>query len=296
MSELTDSEPSADLASRKRCLSPDRGGGSAVPSKSSKVRDASDEEGLAPGSSRNSEGERAEPAAGSDGTADDNDTGKTDEPRCSDALGATEDAEKVPRDQSDSAAIAAAEALASLTGGDGEDGEETPCSSNKAKHVKQGSKFKQRGGHQSSRAGSKTQAAAADSSTSVRSAGREEDLPDADEGGESISASSSTPSSTFPSDTEDNEDGECAIVSVKMAPEMRQSVALLAQVQMRLEALEKKSARLHQRLELKIGRQRRPHLDQRSSIAKTIPGFWVTAVSFKMEKNKSHILMKCLRT
>uniref|UniRef100_G3PEY8 Testis specific protein Y-linked n=1 Tax=Gasterosteus aculeatus aculeatus TaxID=481459 RepID=G3PEY8_GASAC len=37
-------------------------------------------------------------------------------------------------------------------------------------------------------------------------------------------------------------------------------------------------ARLHQRMELKISRQRRPHLDQRSSITKTIPGFWVTAL------------------
>lgn len=149
--------------------------------------------------------------------------------------------------------------------------------------MKQGSKFKQRGGHQSSRAGSKTQAAAADSSTSVHSTDREDadDMPEADEGDESMSGSSSTPSSSFPSDNEDNDDGECAIVSVKMAPEMRQSVALLAQVQMRLEALEKKSARLHQRLELKISRQRRPHLDQRSSITKTIPGFWVTAVSLK---------------
>lgn len=284
MSEQTDGEPSADPVPRKRGLSPERGGGgggSAVPSKASKVGDASDEEGLVPGSSGKS-GAASEEQAGNHEAAAGSGTGKTDEPRCSDALGATdgrEDAETVPRDQSDSAAIAAAEALASLTGGDGEDGEEAPCSSNKAKHVKQGSKFKQRGGHQSSRAGSKTQAAAADSSTSVRSAGGEEDLPD--EGGESISGSSSTPSSAFPSDTEDNEDGECAIVSVKMAPEMRQSVALLAQVQMRLEALEKKSARLHQRLELKIGRQRRPHLDQRSSIAKTIPGFWVTAVSLK---------------
>lgn len=180
-----------------------------------------------------------------------------------------------PLDQSDSAAIAAAEALASLTGRDGEDSQETPCSSEKAKPVKQGNKFKQRGGHQSSRAGSKTQAAAADSSTSVHSTDREDadDVPQADEGDESMSGSSSTPSSSFPSDNEDNDDGECAIVSVKMAPEMRQSVALLAQVQMRLEALEKKSARLHQRLELKISRQRRPHLDQRSSITKTIPGF-----------------------
>lgn len=185
-----------------------------------------------------------------------------------------------PRHQSDSAAIAAAEALASLTGRDVEEGEETPCSSEKGHQVKQAYRFKQQGGQQSSRASSKTQAAAADSSTSERGADREDvgEMQDGDEGDESISATSSTPSSSFPSDNEDNDDGECAIVSVKMAPEMRQSVALLAQVQMKLEALEKKSARLHQRLELKISRQRRPHLDQRSSITKTIPGFWVTAL------------------
>lgn len=227
--------------------------------------------------------------------ADDQDANRTEKTQCSDAPGstdtkeakekttATEQRPRTPLDQSDSAAIAAAEALASLTGGDGEDCQETPCSSEKAKQVKQGNKIKQRGGHQSSRAGSKTQAAAADSSTSVHSTDREDadDVPEADEGDESMSGSSSTPSSSFPSDNEDNDDGECAIVSVKMAPEMRQSVALLAQVQMRLEALEKKSARLHQRLDLKISRQRRPHLDQRSSITKTIPGFWVTAVSLK---------------
>ncbi|KAM6924474.1 testis specific protein Y-linked [Xenentodon cancila] len=185
-----------------------------------------------------------------------------------------------PVDKSDSAAIAAAEALASLTGGDGEDSQETPCSSEKDKQVKHGSKYKQRGGHQSSKVVSKTQAAAADSSTSVHSTDKEvgQDVPEADEGDESVSGSSSTPSSSFPSENEDNDDGECAIVSVKMAPEIRQSVALLAQVQMRLEALEKRSARLHQRLEQKISRQRRPQLDQRSSITKTIPGFWVTAL------------------
>lgn len=185
--------------------------------------------------------------------------------------------------RSDAAAIVAAEALASLTAGDEEGSEDTPGSSEKAKQTKQGSKFRARGSQHSAGAGasSRTQAAAADSSTSVLRAGGEEgkDLPEAEEGDDSLSGSSSTPSSSFPSDNEDNDDGECAIVSVKMAPEMRQSVALLAQVQMRLEALEKKSARLHQRLELKIHRQRRPHLDQRSSIAKTIPGFWVTAVS-----------------
>lgn len=196
--------------------------------------------------------------------------------------------------QSDSAAIAAAEALASLTGGDGEASQETPCSSEKAK-VKQGSKFRHRGSLQhSSKVGTVTQAAAADSSTSLHSTEREEpgDVADADEGDESMSATSSTPSSSFPSDNEENDDGECAIVSVKMAPEMRQSVALLAQVQMRLESLEKRSARLHQRLDLKINRQRRPHLDQRSSITKTIPGFWVTAVSLKVQL--SFHLHKCM--
>ncbi|XP_014001941.2 protein SET isoform X2 [Salmo salar] len=124
-----------------------------------------------------------------------------------------------------------------------------------------------------------TQAAAADSSTSLRGVDREdaEDMPDADEEDDSIPGSSSTPSSSFPSDNDDD-DGECAIVSVKMAPEIRQSVAILAQVQMRLDALEKKGARLHQRLELKLSRQRRPYVDQRSSIIQAIPGFWVTAL------------------
>lgn len=321
MSELTDSNQSADSASRKRCPSPGQDEGSAIPSKSSKVGDASNEAAIVSESYTNSDSERNfEETAVSDGESKDNEiepsavqteqglegisalpvssnydgngTPETEKPQSPDAQRATNANEitetavttkqgpSTPREQSDTAAIAAAEALASLTGGDGEDSEEIPCSSEKAKQVKQGSKFK-RGGHQSLRASSKTQAVAADSSTSMHSADRDDadDVPEADEGDESIPGSSSTPSSSFPSDNEDNDDGECAIVSVKMAPEMRQSVALLAQVQMRLEALEKKSARLHQRLELKINRQRRPHLDQRSSITKTIPGFWVTAVS-----------------
>ncbi|XP_055787496.1 protein SET-like isoform X2 [Salvelinus fontinalis] len=49
-------------------------------------------------------------------------------------------------------------------------------------------------------------------------------------------------------------------------------------VQMRLDTLEKKGAWLHQRLELKMSCQRRPHLDQRSSITQAIPDFWVTAL------------------
>ncbi|XP_038864025.1 protein SET-like isoform X3 [Salvelinus namaycush] len=190
-------------------------------------------------------------------------------------------------DQSDSAAIAAAEALASLTGAAA--GEEvikqTSFSSKKVGHYERMGHKGKRGDQESSKERSKperglhTQAAAADSSTSLRGVGREdaENMPDVDEEDDSIPGSSSTPSSSFPSDNDDD-DGECAIVSVKMAPEIRQSVALLAQVQMRLDALEKKGARLHQRLELKLSRQRRPHVDQRSSIIQAIPGFWVTAL------------------
>ncbi|CAB1421608.1 unnamed protein product [Pleuronectes platessa] len=299
---------------------PDQDEGAAIPSKTTKVSDASDGTGVTSESCKNSEAESKDTAAECDGSveppaaavqtdhtsdstsgslsvnkppADGHDARSTEEPQPSgarppaearEAANKTPGAEQrpaAPLDQSDSAAIAAAEALASLTGRDAEVSRETPCSSEKAKQVKPASKFKQRGGHQQSpRVGSRTQAAAADSSTSVPSTDREDadEAAEADEGDDSISGSSSTPSSSFPSDNEDNEDGECAIVSVKMAPEMRQSVALLAQVQMRLEALEKKSARLHQRLELKISRLRRPHLDQRSSITKTIPGFWVTAL------------------
>lgn len=191
-------------------------------------------------------------------------------------------------DQSDSAAIAAAEALASLTGAAaGDEVKQTSFSSKKVGHYERMGHKGKRGDQESSKERSKperglhTQAAAADSSTSLRGVDREdaEDMPDADEEDDSIPGSSSTPSSSFPSDNDDD-DGECAIVSVKMAPEIRQSVAILAQVQMRLDALEKKGARLHQRLELKLSRQRRPYVDQRSSIIQAIPGFWVTAVSF----------------
>ncbi len=194
------------------------------------------------------------------------------------------------RQPSDSAAIAAAEALASLTGGNAdEDCKEMPCSSKKASQEKSRDKSNRPGCSQSKR---RTEAAAADSSSSLLLCEDREDpeqgsfLDDDDEEEEedddSLAASSSTASSSAASDNEDNEDGECAIVSVKLAPEVRQSVALLAQVQIRLDALEKKGARLHQRLEIKLSRQRRPHLDQRSAITQAIPGFWVTAVSFNI--------------
>ena len=208
--------------------------------------------------------------------------------------------------QSDWAAIAAAEALASLTGGDG-DGEitERPHSS-KAENDEQGP-----GKRHTPRPGDcidshkpghcqKTRAVAADSSTSVpeggavlgtaaierigRSLDTDDDEEDDDD---SILGSSSSPD--FSSGSEDctAEDAECAIVSVKMAPETRQAVAQLARLQMQLETLERKGVRQHQRLELKLNQLRRPHLNQRSSIIKDIPGFWVTAVSSLRAKNPS---------
>ncbi|XP_021178730.2 testis specific protein Y-linked isoform X1 [Fundulus heteroclitus] len=314
MSEATDRAQSVHPGSRKRTLSPDRDEGGATPRKSSKVSDGADATGPTSKSVADSRGET--PGESHDGVpggsapqqqkeeekraADRTDgaspqpvnSSSPDKPRSSEASAAAAPKDEAPKtaeperrpsapvEQSDSAAIAAAEALASLTGGDGEESQETPCSSAKVRQTKHGSKNKQRPGQQPAKAGSKTQAAADSSTSSAHGPekGDQEDAAEAEEGDESVSGSSSTPSSSFPSDNEDNDDGECAIVSVKMAPEVRQSLALLAQVQIRLEALDKKSARLHQRLELKVNRQRRPHLDQRSSITKTIPGFWVTAL------------------
>ncbi|XP_053705424.1 testis specific protein Y-linked [Synchiropus splendidus] len=291
MSEVTDCKHSTDSASRKRCQSSDNDEVDSVPNKSTKVADTSNEK---PSESwRNSEAEGAEACAREESGADvgekvatENTTSANNSKTDAEAPSHSGrppheltpgDAEQTPEPersstpslhQSDSAAIAAAEALASLTGGDGKAG-----TSGKPKHQNQSGKLKQR-----SKGGLKTQAAVADSSTSLHSSDREEEDEAPDEGDDSLCGSSSTPSSSFPSDNEENDDGECAIVSVKMAPEMRQSVALLAQVQTKLDALEKKSARLHQRLDLKIGRLRQPHLDQRSNITKTIPGFWVTAL------------------
>ncbi|XP_061076523.1 testis-specific Y-encoded-like protein 2 [Conger conger] len=201
--------------------------------------------------------------------------------------------------QSDWAAIAAAEALASLTGGDG-DGERPHSSKDETDKQGPGKRHTPRPGdctdsHQRGNC-PKTRAVAADSSTSVpeRSAvlgtaaieriDRSRDTDDDDDDDEeeddedSLLASSSSPD--FSSGSEDctAEDAECAIVSVKLAPETRQAVAQLARLQMQLETLERKGVRQHQRLELKLNQQRRPHLDQRGSIIKDIPGFWVAAL------------------
>ncbi|XP_077572804.1 testis specific protein Y-linked [Stigmatopora nigra] len=294
MSDLTDCKKSADSESRKRCASPDREEDGSLPRKSSKVDETPErckngESAEATEQERHDDLEEEAESSPSAPSPNDNKSSSaeaeerqlsrvpTDSKSDGDMSAGPDGSHLADRSHSDSAAIAAAEALASLTAAEGEDSRETPSSSEKARQIKRGSKSKDRGDSHVLRAPSKTRAVPADSSNLAQGADRV-GTANAGRGDESMSGSSSTPSSSCPSENEDNEDGECAIVSVKMAPEMRQSVALLAQVQMRLEALEKKSAWLHQRLELKMGRMRRPHLDQRSSITKSIPGFWVTAL------------------
>lgn len=179
---------------------------------------------------------------------------------------------------SDCATIVAAEALASLTGG-GDQGTETPCSSKQALCENTTSKqgrvdLEPSGCTEDSCSVSAVISVGGEARVGAHRADEEEEDDD-----DSLPGSSLTASSSDDGD-DDQERDECAIVSVQMAPELRRSVALLAHVQMRLDALEKKGARLHRRIELKLGRQRRPHLEQRAAIAQSIPGFWLTAVSF----------------
>ncbi|XP_076859952.1 testis specific protein Y-linked [Brachyhypopomus gauderio] len=257
------------------------------------LEDSPDNNGAAgPDKQRNGDGTNGTQADCGSGSRASAKEGRSDAPPHTAQLGDTTGSENgcqpstSRKERSDSAAIAAAEALASLTGGgDGDaDSKEMPCSSKQAFGGKLTDKSNRPSCSKESakpERGQHAESAAADSSSSLLNCAEREDEEQAhymDEEDDSLPGSSSTASSSVASDNEDNEDGECAIVSVKMAPEVRQSVALLAQVQMRLDALEKKGARLHQRLEMKMGRQRRPHLDQRGAITQTIPGFWVTAL------------------
>ncbi|KAI1890218.1 hypothetical protein AGOR_G00151410 [Albula goreensis] len=206
----------------------------------------------------------------------------------------------VSQQQSDWAAIAAAEALASLTRGDGDDeAKDRPRSGSQGEGKRNG---KRPGKRDSSKQGDlmdspkpgkspKTRAAAADSSTSLPEGGAVLDPVDRERSAktryseeedeeEDDSLLSSSSSADFSSGSEEGAvgDSECAIVSVKMAPETRQAVAQLARLQMQLETLERRGVRQHQRLELRLTQQRRPHLEQRSAVIRDIPGFWVTAL------------------
>lgn len=181
--------------------------------------------------------------------------------------------------RSDCATRDAAEALASLT--EPHRGAETPCSSRQALGENTASKPSRAEPEPSGRVGDGGSGAGGEARVRARRAveDEEEEDDDDDDDDDSLPGSSVTASSSD-DDDDDQEREECAIVSVQMAPELRRSVALLVQVQMLLDALEKKGARLHRRLELRLGRQRRPHIEQRAAIAQSIPGFWLTAVSF----------------
>ncbi|XP_056629280.1 testis specific protein Y-linked [Triplophysa dalaica] len=289
MSADSDSGKPSEINQRKRSASPSAACESELPKQAKVSEEPSNESrgDVAPGKVKNGEPEHEtellKGSAESSDPLDKADSQKRAGRTVTDAPNVTNAGDRKAgyQQQSDSAAIAAAEALASLIGGN-EDGKEMPCSSKQA--IREKSKDKSNRPSSSKGSGRRmTEAVAADSSSSLLHEDRDDpeqtafidDDEEEEEDEDSIPGSSSTASSSIVSD---NEDGECAIVSVKMAPEVRQSVALLAQVQMRLDALEKKSARLHQRLEMKLSRHRRPHLDQRSAITQAIPGFWLTAL------------------
>lgn len=183
--------------------------------------------------------------------------------------------------RSDCATIVAAEVLASLTAGR-DQGNETPCSSKQAS-TQGRAELGPSGRAENSSSASPLRGVSGEvrARRSDEVEDEEDDDNNDDDDDDSLPGSSLTASSSD-DDDEDQERDECAIVSVQMAPELRRSVALLAHVQMRLDALEKKGARMHRRLELRLGRQRRPHLEQRATIAQSIPGFWLTAVSFSL--------------
>ncbi|TSN76591.1 Testis-specific Y-encoded-like protein 1 [Bagarius yarrelli] len=190
--------------------------------------------------------------------------------------------------RSDCATICAAEALASLTGGRDQE-TESPCSSKQALGEITAGKQNRAEMDRSARADDRCSVPAqkgvvGEVQVRARREDGEEENNDDDDNDDSLHGSSLTASSSE-DDDDDQEREDCAIMSVQMAPELRRSVAHLAQVQMRLDALEKKGARLHRRLELRLGRQRRPHIEQRAAIAQSIPGFWLTAIeTFKNNK------------
>ncbi|XP_062854461.1 testis specific protein Y-linked [Trichomycterus rosablanca] len=261
--------------SNKRAASPQEQSDS-PPSKQSKVDDQNDEQiDSCEHTEKDADGIKSKVPTGSDNNAapekSANGADSASEPDSCGERAVTD------KDSAGGAAMAAAEVLASLTGGGNHD-TETPCSSRQAIEENLADQW-----NRSDRPGLEQ----ADSSSGaprrgtvrvrqrVRARRAEEEEEEEEE--DSLSLSSSTASSND-DDGEQRDDGECSIVAVQMAPELRRSVAMLAHVQMRLEALERKGARLHRRIELKLSRQKRPHHDQRASIALSIPGFWLTAL------------------
>ncbi|XP_033858436.3 putative testis-specific Y-encoded-like protein 3 [Acipenser ruthenus] len=183
---------------------------------------------------------------------------------------------------SDWAAMAAAEALASLTRGGGTAKEATLKAQSKRKPAKSGKKPEDcvgggPSGRWGSREGSPEKAGKPlKTGAVVDSEGFEViDTSVEDEEAEAEAASSSPAASS----SENAEDAECAIVSVetRVAPETRRSLATLVQIQGELEEIEKRAARLYRRMELKFNRMRRPHVEKRHAVIQGIPGFWVTA-------------------
>ncbi|XP_028669092.1 testis specific protein Y-linked [Erpetoichthys calabaricus] len=194
--------------------------------------------------------------------------------------------EKQPTaESSDWAAMAAAEALASLTrsGGDAERNEspKVDCNAVNCEDVASSAEWVSPPNCQTATTSENTTEEETTSrvnkcrSVRVDSEGTEiiDTSVEDDEGGLDTGSSSSSASSSCSSENGDN---ECAIVSVD-SPETQRSLEMLMQVQNNLENIEKRASRIFRRLELKFSQMRRPHLEQRNEIIRSIPGFWVTA-------------------
>ncbi|KAG8447767.1 hypothetical protein GDO86_015034 [Hymenochirus boettgeri] len=75
-----------------------------------------------------------------------------------------------------------------------------------------------------------------------------------------------------------SEGDECCIVSVGTQPSnTERSLKALESVQQELKAVNERADRAFLQLKRRYGHLRRPHIQKRSAIISTIPGFWVTA-------------------
>ncbi|KAM4696754.1 uncharacterized protein WCC33_015482 [Rhinophrynus dorsalis] len=84
------------------------------------------------------------------------------------------------------------------------------------------------------------------------------------------------------SDLEDNHSGsegdECCIISVGTQPtSTERSLQALESVQQELRAVNERADRAFLQLKRRYGHLRKPHIQKRNAIIRTIPGFWVTA-------------------
>uniref|UniRef100_A0A8C5MJX0 Testis-specific Y-encoded-like protein 2 n=1 Tax=Leptobrachium leishanense TaxID=445787 RepID=A0A8C5MJX0_9ANUR len=84
--------------------------------------------------------------------------------------------------------------------------------------------------------------------------------------------------SPLSSDSEGGEADECCIVSVGTQPTSTdRSLKALEHIQEELQSVNERADRAFLQLKRRYGHLRKPHIQKRNAIIRTIPGFWVTA-------------------